>query len=110
MTGITFISFTGGWACSNDATLDVEKDLDLTAKTSVTTMVLKVKGLFVGKGQIIKDNVVSLVFRNENNENLGFNGVIRAVTDSKLSIILTTKHNKVTELLNNLNKEIHNGR
>lgn len=110
MTGITFISFTDGWGCSNDCEIDVEKDFNTEAKIMITTMVLKVKGIFVGKGNIIKDLSVSLVVRNENNENLGFNGYIRAITETRTSIVLTTKHNKVTELLNNLNKEIHNGR
>lgn len=110
MQGIVFGSFTGGWMCSNDCEIDVEKDFDVIAKTMVTTMVLKVKGIFVGKGNSIKDLSVSLVVRNENNENLGFNGYIRAITESRTSIVLTSKHNKVTELLNHLNKEIHNGR
>lgn len=110
MEGIVFGSFTDGWFCSNDCEIDVEKDFNTEAKIMTTTMVLKVKGIFVGKGNIIKDLSVSLVVRNENNENLGFNGYIRAITESRTSIVLTSKHNKVTELFNNLNKEIHNGR
>lgn len=110
MQGIVFGSFTGGWLCSNDCEIDVEKDFNAADKTMTTTMVLKVKGIFIGKGKIIKDKNVILVVRNENNENLGFNGYIRTITESRTSIVLTSKHNKVTELLNNLNKEIHNGR
>lgn len=110
MQGIVFGSFTGGWLCSNDCEIDVEKDFDAVAKTMTTTMVLKVKGIFVGKGEIIKDKNVVLVVRNEKDENLGFNGYIRAITENRTSIVLTTKHNKVQELLTNLNKEIHNGR
>lgn len=110
MEGSVFITYQNGWSCSNDCYLDIEKDLDLKAKTSVTTMVLKVKGIFIGKGEIIKDNIVSLVFRNENNENLGFNGYIRMITEDKVNIVLTTKHNKSQELLNKIKEEIHNGR
>lgn len=110
MEGIVFGSFTGGWLCSNECFIDVEKDFNVETKVMTTTMVLKVKGIFVGKGNIIKDLSVSLVVRNEKGENLGFNGYIRAITENKTSIVLTTKHNKVTELLNHLNKEIHNGR
>lgn len=110
MVGEVFISYEDGWSCSNNCYLDVEKDLDISAKTSITTMVLKVKGIFIGRGQIIKDKNVSLVFKNEKDELIGFNGYIRSIIENKLSIVLTSRHNKVQELLHNLNKEINNGR
>lgn len=110
MEGIVFGVFIGGWLCSNECFIDVEKDFNAADKTMTTTMVLKVKGIFVGKGEIIKDKNVVLVVRNEKGENLGFNGYIRGITENRTSIVLTTKHNKVTELLNHLKEEIHNGR
>lgn len=110
MIGQTFISYEGGWACSNDCYLDVEKDINISAKSSVTTMVLKVNGIFIGKGAITKDLSVNLIFKNEKDELIGFNGYIRSIIETKLSIVLVTKHNKVQELLTFLNKEINNGR
>lgn len=110
MTGETFITYEGGWACSNSADIEVEKDIEISAKTSITTMVLKVKGIFIGKGTITKDLAVNLIFKNEKDELIGFNGYIRSIIETKLSIVLVTKHNKVQELLIFLNKEINNGR
>lgn len=107
MTGSTIITFDNGWAVSNDCEMDMEKDIDIVNRTSVATTVLKVNGLFIIKGQIFKDINVSLILRNEKGENLGFNGHIRSIADKKATIVLTSKHNRVNEILNNLKQENH---
>lgn len=111
MLGEVFILHKNGWACSNEAQYDVEKDFeDNVIKTTYT---LKVKGLFNGKGEIIKDISLSLIFRNEKGEKIAFSGNLRSVTDKKTTFVLTGRDKNIeviNKILNKIKEETNNGR
>lgn len=110
MIGEVFILGKNVWGCSNSCEYDVEKDHE--ENVLKTTYTLKVKGLFI-KGEIIKDNTLNLVFRNEKNEKVLFSGFLRNQTEKKAVFVLTGRDKNeeiINKVLHKIKEEINNGR
>lgn len=109
MTGSVFIIYPGGWACSNEVKFDVEKDIitgENGDRVSKQTNTLKIKGLFIGKGEIDKNIFVDCVFKLDEKNNLqGFTGQVSGLTKDLAIITLLTKTERTEEILKKIKED-----
>lgn len=103
MTGSCFIVHPGGWACSNEVFLDVEKDIVRSAEgvmVSKQTNTLKINGIFNARGQVSVDMPVECVFKVDETEALhGFNGRITAQGGDLTVLTILSKNERAKEIL-----------
>jgi hypothetical protein len=109
MTGSAFISHKNGWSCSNAVTFDVERDIEPDGKggkVSIHTNTLKIKGLYNGKGQLERDDLVDCVFKLDDKKILqGFTGKVTGKTPTFMVIKLLTKTERVQEILKKIKED-----
>lgn len=105
MFGSIVLNFNGGWACSNDASLVVERDLIKTENGMVSkhTNTLRIMGLHLVKGTISKTDVVNCVFKNEETGLLqGFEGTVVGLTNEMTIIKITKSTENYKEIIKNI--------
>lgn len=109
MFGSAFITHPKGWLCSNEAMMQEEQDLiEVDGKECIKlTPVMKVKAAFDGIGTPEKDMPVECVFKLDDSDKMqGFIGVIQGITNETIKILLTTKTERIPQILKKIKEEI----
>lgn len=108
MNGEVIISHQTGWACSNSAEIDIEKDIErdpISGKPVVSrqTNVLLAEGLFQVTGELKKDAEVQCVLKLETGQKVAFNGRVRGIIDRKIQIVIKGElNNNVEQIINSV--------
>lgn len=109
MIGSVLISHNSGWACSNDVTFNVERDIitaDSGEKVSKRTNTLKIKGLFDVIGKICINLSVDCVFKTDDTDKVqGFTGTITAQTKETTLIVIHSKTERTKEIIKKIKED-----
>lgn len=100
-TGIGFIVWDDGWACSDDVMFDVEKDPvpgDNGKIILVETNTLKFNFIFEGRNKVTKDLKVLCLFKTPERK-VGFRGVVRGKSGNLTIVNLHTKIENINEII-----------
>lgn len=103
-TGISFIVWDTGWACSDDAIFDVEQDpvKGTTGKINlIETKTIKLNHIFEGAGKIVKGEKVFCLFKSEGKKS-AFVGEIRGKSGNLTVVDLHGKSEYLNEIISKI--------
>jgi hypothetical protein len=102
MTGYCAIWHANGWAVSNDAKLDEDKDFDPEKKILTGVLTLKINAIFEAKGNVFKGDKIECIFKSETDKKLAFVGTIK-IRGKQLTVIDNLhKSERYNEILNKI--------
>lgn len=103
-TGIGFIVWDTGWACSDDVVFDLERDpvRGVDGKINlVENKTLKYLSIFEGRGNIVKGEKVFCLFKSGDNKS-AFVGNVRGKSGDLTIIDLVGKSEYINEIISKI--------
>jgi len=103
-TGIGFIVWDSGWACSDDVIFDLERDPVRSPEGKINLVenkTLKYLSIFEGRGQIVKGTKVFCLFKSGNVKS-GFVGEIRGKSGDLTIVDLLGKSEYINEIISKI--------
>lgn len=103
-TGIGFIVWDDGWACSDDVIFDVERDPEPDADGKIKlaeTNTLKFNFIFEGANTVVKGLKVLCLFKTAERQ-VGFTGTVRGKSGDLTIVDLHTKSERINEIISKI--------